>query len=172
MPVALVVAARDYLRDLRRALNQFEIHLLTAEFERSLSLAAEHQPDIILVASPPIGEAVKACQRLLENPSTTSIPIFLNSLGDNTVHNISSIFLNAPAQATTSGFAYWQSPPGNKGGVTVDDTGNGNGNDKRRQLLSILQMLRNAEIEVSRLNLETSGLLLGATIADISQRLK
>ncbi|QOZ23931.1 hypothetical protein [Bradyrhizobium sp. CCBAU 51753] len=171
MPVALVVAAKLYLRDLWQALDQSGIHVVAAEFERSVSLAIEHQPDIILVASPPIGDAVNACQRLLENPSTINIPIFLSSLGDKIINDACSIFFNTPTQARLDDFPSRQTARGKKGG-TAGDAESAVDVKRRRQLLSMLDLLRYAETEISKLGLETSSVLLGATIADVAENLE
>ncbi|MCA6120134.1 hypothetical protein J6524_35655 [Bradyrhizobium sp. WSM 1738] len=44
--------------------------------------------------------------------------------------------------------------------------------ERRKQLLSILDLLRYAEAEVRELDLETSAVLLAATITDVAQNLE
>ncbi|MBB4365274.1 hypothetical protein GGD65_006340 [Bradyrhizobium sp. CIR18] len=170
-PTAVVGADSLYFSDLCQALNQCGIHVVAGELDQSLSLAVEHQPDIILVASPPIGHAMKTCQSLLENPLTTNIPIFVSSLGDAMVDNISSIFLKGTAKATPGEFHFRQSMR-SKGAFAADDNEYGDASKRRRQLLNVLDLLRYAEDQISRLNLETSTVLLGATVADVARNLK
>ncbi|KRQ97508.1 hypothetical protein CP49_37945 [Bradyrhizobium valentinum] len=69
MAMAPIVTARYYLNELWQAIDQFGIHVVTAEFDRTVFLAVDSLPNV-LVASRPIRDALKACQRLLENRPT------------------------------------------------------------------------------------------------------
>ncbi|UVO35693.1 hypothetical protein KUL72_30510 [Bradyrhizobium arachidis] len=167
MPVALLIAAQPHLRDLWLALEKSGIRVVASEFERSLALAVEYQPDIVLVASPPIEDAVKTCERLLETPLTTNIPIFLTSLdGDSSVPH------TVPAQEASANRPDRQITQVNRPHLVADDEQYRNDCDRRRALRAILEMLHYAETEISKLNLETSTALLGATIAEVAQELK
>lgn len=169
MPTLVVAAARPYLNALWRALNPSRIDVVTAEFERAVSVAVENQPDLILVASPPIPDALKTCERLLENGSTRNIPISLISLDYNVIDGASSFFLKAPAQMAAAKFGHRPSARDSKG--TTSDTQSVVGEKRKKQLLSVVNLLNYAENEILDLNLETSAVLLEATIADLVQNL-
>ncbi|WP_439406491.1 hypothetical protein ACNJX9_34400 [Bradyrhizobium sp. DASA03076] len=150
-PVALVVAAIHHLSELQ-GIDRSKVHVVKTEFERIVSLAVKHQPDLILVACPPVGEALKACQCLLKNPSMRNIPIFLISMGYDT-------------------FPHGQLlSPVKEEFVTADDRYVTKGKRQKR-LTSILNLLRYAEAEIAELDLEISAALLGAAIADIARQL-
>lgn len=168
-PTALVVAARPYASELRQALDQSSIHVLAAEFERTVFLAVEHQPDLILVASPPIRDALKTCQRLLENRSTRDIPISLISLDCNMVDEAST---KGRTLATAGEFPDRLTARERKGRFTGVNNQLAVDGQRQKQLLSVLDLLRYLETEISELELETSAVLLGAAIADVAQKLK
>lgn len=169
--MTLVAAARPYLKELRQAIGQSRIHAVTGEFERTISLALEHQPDLILVTGPPVADALKTCKRVLENPSTRNIPISLISL-HNMSDNASSIFLKPSAQGMPGEFQYRQIVRGNKGAFAADDNQYSVDGKRQKQLMGILDLLRYAEAEISELDLETSAVLLGAAIADLARNFK
>ncbi|MGY4257849.1 CheY-like chemotaxis protein [Bradyrhizobium sp. USDA 4516] len=166
MPMALVVAARPYLTELWQAVDQSRIQVVPAEFEHTVSLAAQHQPDLILIASPPIADVLETCQRLLESSSTRNIPIFLIPVD----YSLSDGSPSAP-RATTVKFPYWLEEQCVKEGDARDRGQSMVSNPRQTQLLSILDLLRYAEAEVAELDIETSVALLAATIADITQHL-
>ncbi|MHB0773888.1 PleD family two-component system response regulator [Bradyrhizobium sp. 1.29L] len=164
-PMVLAIAARPYLDRLSKVLDQSEVCLVAAEFERSVFAAADSQPDLILVASPPIGDALNTCQRLRENRSTRYIPIFLISLNYNVIDDTSSIH-----QATAGA-----SPCRNKSDkrvIAAEDAPSLVGRKEKKQLEGILHLLRYVEAEIIQLHLETSAVLLGASIADLAQNLE
>ncbi|UVO30481.1 hypothetical protein [Bradyrhizobium arachidis] len=172
MPTALVVAARPYFNGLSQAIDQSETYMIRAGFERAIAMAVEHRPDIILVVSAPIRKALETCERLLENRSTRSIPIFIISLGCNMFHSPSSTLRNKHTEARIAGVPNRQIARGNKGKLNADDGQDMVDGTRKTQLLSILDLLRYAEAEVSELELETSAVLLGAAITDLAQNLK
>lgn len=163
MPMTLVLAAKPYLKELKHAVGQSRIQVVTAEFERAVSLALEHQPDLILLVSPPIPNVLQTCERLLENEFTKNIPIFLLSLDHNMIDDRLAILHDATPQARA-------------GGALYDKRTFGQDNDQNRQrqqqLLSILDLLRYAEAEIAELGIETSAVLLGATITDVAKNLQ
>lgn len=165
-PLALALAARPYLNELRQAVDQSGIHVLGAEFERAVCLAVEHQPDIILVASPPIEDALQTCRHLLENYSSRNIPISLISLDCNM---IDTPFTETPALATAGETPYRQFAADYKEGLADAQPTN---DDKRTtRLLSVVNLLRYVEVEIVELKLETSAVLLEAMIVDLAQSL-
>lgn len=171
MPMTLVAAAKPYLKELRQAVDQSRVQVIMAEFERAVSLAVEHRPDLILVASPPIGDVVQTCQCLLENGSTRNIPIFLIFLDCNTNPADPSSLREATLRAGASECPCGATPRGDKKQFVHDDQSMTNGS-RQKQLLSILDLLHYAEAEVAELGIETSSALLRATIADVDQHLE
>ncbi|MCK1412426.1 hypothetical protein IVB55_05070 [Bradyrhizobium sp. CW4] len=169
MPMALIVAAKPYLEELWQAVDKSRIYVIAAEFEHAVSLAIEHQPDLILVASPPIPEALQTCQRLLENDSTRNIPIFLISLAYNTVEGCLPTFRATAPRVGTGEFSHRSPPRRGSGKFDRDSMVEA---QRQAQLLSILDLLRYAEAEIEELGIETSAALLGATIADVAQNLE
>lgn len=171
MPMVLVVAATCYFNELWEAIDHSETHAIVVEFEGAVALALEHQPDLILVVPPPIRDALKSCERLLENRSTRNIPISLISLGHNMIDDAPSISLKSHAQATASEVLY-RKLVRDKGKLVANNNQHVIHRRRQKQLLGILDLLRYAEAEISKLELETSVVLLGATIADVAQNLK
>ncbi|WP_456815565.1 hypothetical protein [Bradyrhizobium sp. USDA 4508] len=169
MPVALVVAARAYLDELQQAIDQSKIDVVTTEFGRVVPLAAKYQPNLILVAFPPIEDALKTCQRLLENCSTRSIPISLISLGHN---RLDDTLVCTPAEAVLDAFPYRQVARASKEKPSAEGPQPVTSGNRQKQLLNIIDMLRYAEKEVLGLKIETSAVLLTATIADLLQNLE
>lgn len=171
MPMALVVAASSYFNELWEAIDHSETHAVVVDFEGAVALALEHQPDLILVVPPPIRDALKSCERLLGNRATRNIPISLVSLGHNMIDDASSISLKSRAQATANEFLHRKFVR-DKGKLVADNDQHVVHPRRQKQLLGILDLLRYAEAEISKLELETSVVLLGATIADVAQNLK
>ncbi|RXG86621.1 hypothetical protein [Bradyrhizobium zhanjiangense] len=172
MPIALVVAARPYLKELRQALDQSRIQIVTAEFERSVPVAIEHQPDLILIASQPIPDVLQTCQRLLENGSTRNIPIFLISLEFSGIDNAPPVFRETAPQTRAGEFSHRSTPRRDKGKFPQDNDHSVVNSRRQTQLLSVLDLLCYAEAEIAELGIETSAALLGATIADVAQNLE
>ncbi|MGY4353206.1 hypothetical protein ACVWXM_009723 [Bradyrhizobium sp. GM7.3] len=168
-PITLVAAARPYLKELRQAIGRSRIHAIAGEFGRTISLALEHQPDLILVTVPPLVGALKTCKLVLENHSTKNIPLSLISLR-NMSDDTSSVFLKPRAQATPGEFQHRHIVRGNNGEFAAADDNQYSVDGKRQmKLMGLLELLRYAEAEITELDLETSAVLLAATIADVAQ---
>lgn len=167
--VALVAAAKPHLNDLLQAVDRSGLHVVIAEFERAVSFVEKHQPDLIFVAAPPILDALKACERLLENGSTRDIPLFLVVLDYNA---IDEPFITAPARSTAGEVLYLEIARSRKEECAADDTASTVDCKRQKRLLSVLDLLQYAEAEITELDLETSAVLLEATIADLVQHLE
>ncbi|WP_354112311.1 hypothetical protein [Bradyrhizobium sp. S3.12.5] len=168
MPKALVVALTRYLTVFREALDQSTMQVIVAEFDCAVSLAIEHQPDLILIAPPPIPDVLLICKRLLENGSTKHIPIFLISVDYNTIDGGPRLPRTAASQARDGDDVDSLKPPrqrsvGQEEGRYVART------QRQKQILSILDLLHYAQGEISEMGIETSAALLEATIVDVAQ---
>lgn len=172
MPMTLVVALRHYLAELRQAIDRPSVQVITVEFERAVSLAVEHRPDLILIAPPPISDVLHLCKRLLENDSTQSIPIFLISVAYNAIDGDPPL-LRTTASPARDGDCSDPLKSHRQGGKVAQDEGRYVPRTQRqKQLLSILDLLHYAEAEVAEMGIETSAALLEATIADVAQWLR
>ncbi|MCK1516070.1 hypothetical protein IVB22_26640 [Bradyrhizobium sp. 190] len=175
IPMALVIAAAPHLGELKQVIDQCidgsPIHVITTEFKHSVLLAIALLPDLILVASPPTRDALKTCQRLLENSSTRTIPICLIALDTEMVNDVACLSLKAPTKPTAGELPYRLKARRDKG-LFAEDNHSVAHAKRRKQLLSIIDLLRNAEAEMAELDLETSAMLLGAAMADVAQHLE
>lgn len=172
MPMALVVTSRPYLTELQQAIDQPRMQVITAEFERAVSLAVEHQPDLILVAPPPIPDVLHLCKRLLENDSTKNIPIFLISVDYNAIDGVPPLLRTTASPARDGDFSDTLKPRRRGGKVGQDERQYVPITQRQKQLLSILDLLHYVEAEIAEMGIETSAALLEATIADVAQRLR
>lgn len=172
MPMALVVASRPYLADLKQAIDQPRMQVITSGFERAVSLAVEHQPDLILVAPPPIPDVLHLCERLLKNGLTKNIPIFLISVDHNAIDGGPSLLHTAASRARDGDFSDLQKSRRRERTMGQDERQYVPRTQRQKQLLSILDLLHYVEAEIAEMGIETSAALLGATIADVAQRLR
>ncbi|MCC8977855.1 hypothetical protein [Bradyrhizobium acaciae] len=148
------------------------MQVITAEFESAVSAAARRQPDLILIAPPPIPQVLNVCKRLLENSSTKDIPIFLVSVDFDTIEGRPSLF-RAPGSQVGGGEYPEALRPRGRGATMGQDEGQDRLRTRRQQqLLSILDLLHYAEAEIAEMGIETSVALLEAAIADVAQRMR
>lgn len=172
MPMALVVASRPYLTELKQAIDQPRMQVITSEFDSAVSLAVEHQPDLILVAPPPIPDVLHLCERLLENGLTKNIPIFLISVDHSAIDGGPSLLHMAASQARDGDLSDLQKSRRWGGTMGQDERQYVPRTQRQKQLLSILDLLHYVEGEIAEIGIETSAALLEATIADVAQWLR
>lgn len=172
MPMALVVASRPCLTELKQAIDQPRMRVITSEFERAVSLAVEHQPDLILVAPPPIPDVLHLCERLLKNGLTKNIPIFLISVDHNAIDGGPPLLRTAGSRARDGDLSDLQKSFRRGGTMGQDAYQHVARTQRQTQLLSILDLLHYVEAEIAEIGIETSAALLEATIADVAQWLR
>ncbi|QQO23659.1 hypothetical protein JJB98_28945 [Bradyrhizobium diazoefficiens] len=172
MPMALVVASRPYLTELKQAIDQPRMQVITSEFDSAVSLAVEHQPDLILVAPPPIPDVLHLCERLLENGLTKNIPIFLISVDHSAIDGGPSLLHMTASQARDGDLSDLQKSRRWGGTMGQDERQYVPRTQRQKQLLSILDLLHYVEGEIAEIGIETSAALLEATIADVAQWLR
>lgn len=165
--MALVSAATRCLKGLRKPVGQSGPHLVSEEFERTLLFAAGHQPDFSLVACAPIRDALKNCQRLLGKRSER-LSSFI-SVGGSTINCAFSRLFEASTHATVRDR---QAKRSSNDESAADDNHSLIDQKRYRRLVSTLELLRYAEAELAELNLETSTVLLRATIVDVAQNVE
>lgn len=115
-------------------------------------------------------EAVETYQRVLKS-LLRNMPINL-LLGYDMVDKSSSNLFNSSAQARAGEFPHRQITRGSKEGLAAGDNRYVLDGKRQMQLLSILDLLRYAEGALSELDLETSAVLMKATIADVARNLE
>lgn len=172
MPMALVVALKHCLTELKQAIDQPRMQVITSEFERAVSLAVEHQPDLILVAPPPIPDVLHLCERLLENGLTKNIPIFLISVDHNAIDGGPPLLHTAASRARDGDLSDLQKSFRRARNMGQDANQCVPRTQRQKQLLSILDLLHYVEAEIAEIGIETSAALLEATIADVAQWLR